>query len=535
MSQYFQLYKTLYKMSQYFPKPYEPFGGNINVTVDLSNYATKDHIKNITHVDTSSFPLKINLTNRKTEVDELDIDKLATVPVDLSKLSYVVKNDVIKKTVYDKLVTKVDNIDTSGFVKNTDYNTKIPEIEGKIPDISGLATKNALNTVEDKIRSISGLVKKTDYNTKITDIENTFNNHNHDKYVVTSEFNTLAANVFNARLAQANLRKKTVFDAKLSSLKRKITANKTKLLLNDNDLSYYRGKQFFDEGSGKENCLVFLPMGKYFKLNSVVGVIDCVLSWRCKGISNESIKPPTTSNNSLTPELNYYATKTRVKFVRSCLKQSKNSYTHVQVVNIYIVYELAASSSHDSDPTIENCLFGAVTLTKNADIEKYKYSGYGIGFDRISSFSFIGYGFGQNVLIFGADMSTSIRIDNKKKDILVLGRGPTQGLESILTAEKMYSINFTVTKNKFCLSLHYNGGNSYLFVNGTEIIKFKTKDSEIVASPLCLVNISEECSADNMKKTGLTGYVYDFSTDYNAITIDDIKDIHNYLMKKKMI
>ena len=94
-------------MSQYFPKPYEPFGGDINVTVDLSNYATKDDIKNITHVDTSSFALKTNLANLKTEVDKLDIDKLATVPVDLSNLSNVVKNDVVKKTVCDKLVAKV--------------------------------------------------------------------------------------------------------------------------------------------------------------------------------------------------------------------------------------------------------------------------------------------------------------------------------------------------------------------------------------------------------------------------------------------
>ena len=126
-------------------------------------------------------------------------------------------------------------------------------------------------------------------------------------------------------------------------------------------------------------------------------------------------------------------------------------FTHKKVVNIYIVYELGASSSHDSDPTIKNCLFGAVTLNKNADIAKYKYSGYGIGFDRRSSFSFPGGRFGQNVLILGADMSASIHIDNKKNNILVvLGRGPTQGLESTLTAEKMYSINFTVTKKKFC-------------------------------------------------------------------------------------
>ena len=100
-------------------------------------------------------------------------------------------------------------------------------------------------------------------------------------------------------------------------------------------------------------------------------------------------------------------------------------------------------------------------------------------------------------------MSSSAHISNNKKDILILGKGPTQGLEHTLTAEKMYSINFTVTKKKLCLSLHYNGANSYLFVNGTEIYKFKAKDSEIVASPLCLGNISKDWSADNMKKQDL--------------------------------
>ena len=132
-------------------------------------------------------------------------------------------------------------------------------------------------------------------------------------------------------------------------------------------------------------------------------------------------------------------------------------------------------------------------------------------------------------------MSSSIHIDNKKRDILILGRGPAQGLESTLTAEKMYSINFTVTKKKLCLSLHYNGENSYSFVNGTENCKFKAKYSEILASPFCLGKISKDWSTDNMEKTGLTGYVYDFSADYNAVTVDDIKDIHNYLIKNNIV
>ena len=132
-------------------------------------------------------------------------------------------------------------------------------------------------------------------------------------------------------------------------------------------------------------------------------------------------------------------------------------------------------------------------------------------------------------------MSSSPHIDNKKKDILVVGKGPTQGLEHIWTAEKIYSTNFIVTKKKFCLSLHYNGANSYLFVNGTEIYKFKGKDSEIVASPLCLGNISKDWPVDNMKRTGFTGYVYDFSVDYETIEVNGIKDIHNYLMEKNDI
>ena len=131
-------------------------------------------------------------------------------------------------------------------------------------------------------------------------------------------------------------------------------------------------------------------------------------------------------------------------------------------------------------------------MSKNADIDKYKYSGYGIGFNRHGSFSFPGTGLGKNVIIFGVDMSSSTKIDNRKKDILILGKTPTQGLEHTLSAEKMYSINFTEHNKKFCLSLYYNGANSYLFVNGKEIHKFKVKDSEVVATPLCLGNISKD-------------------------------------------
>ena len=168
-------------MSKFFPKLYKTFGRGINIKLDLSNYATKTDIKNISHVDTSSFALKTNLATLKTEVDKLNIDNLVPVPVDLSKLSDVVKNDVVKKTLYDKLVVKANNMDTSGFmlktkydtdkwelenkipsnlVKKADYSSNITEIENKIPDVINLATKTALTTEENKIPSVTNLVKK---------------------------------------------------------------------------------------------------------------------------------------------------------------------------------------------------------------------------------------------------------------------------------------------------------------------------------------------------------------------------------------
>ena len=132
-------------------------------------------------------------------------------------------------------------------------------------------------------------------------------------------------------------------------------------------------------------------------------------------------------------------------------------------------------------------------------------------------------------------MSSSAHIDNKKKDILALGIGPTQGLEHTLSAEKMYCINFTFTNKKICLSLHYNGANTYLFVNSTEIYKFKAKDSNIIAAPLCLGNISKDWSLDNMDRTGFNGYLHNFSVDYDDTDVDGIKDIRQYLMKKNNI
>ena len=300
------------------------------------------------------------------------------------------------------------------------------------------------------------MVKKNRLWHKVTKIENKLNNHNHGRYITTPEFNTLAADVFNSRLVQANLVSKTIFDDTVSRLDSEIAENKTK---NDsinnkikevikNLLFVSWGIIFFGGRDGSQACLTFQPLHRYVK---IIANIKYSSEWKSKGFSDESIKPPSTSDKSLTPLIDYYGYNIRVKFNGSILRQPKVSYTHEKIVNIYIVYELAGSSSHSDDRTLKNCLFG--TLTKNADIDKYGYSGYGIGFDRKSSFSFPAGGFGQNVLIFGADMNSSAHIDNKKKDILVLGKWPTQGLEHTLTAEKIYSTNFFCYKKAILLKL----------------------------------------------------------------------------------
>ena len=183
----------------------------------------------------------------------------------------------------------------------------------------------------------------------------------------------------------------------MSRLNRKITANKSKHLLVENELKklkafdsgYFIAKSHFEE-DGTQNYLVFQPMYRYFKRIAGVGNGNYIYYWQSKGLSDEKINSIKTPNHSITPNLDYYGTKTRVEFNGSCLKQDKVTFNHGKVVNIYIVYEISKSINISDYPTLENCLFGANTLAKNADINKYKYSEYEIRFDRHGNFSFPG-------------------------------------------------------------------------------------------------------------------------------------------------
>ena len=215
-------------------------------------------------------------------------------------------------------------------------------------------------------------------------------------------------------------------------------------------------------------------------------------------------------------------------------------------INIYCVYELdPIDSSRDTSFTIQNSLFGAMQITKNAtDSDKNNYKVYGICFDERSQFGhtvtedgITHTSNGRNVLIFGVDMSFSAHATNRTNHTYVMGDGLTQGIhDTTLYAEKKYFRNFTENFSKFVLSLHYNGDEIYLFVNGRQELKFKAKTDQLVKEKLCIGNLSDQWTASESEKTGLYGNIYDFVVDYEKILfVKTIYDIHRYLMIKHNI
>ena len=210
-------------------------------------------------------------------------------------------------------------------------------------------------------------------------------------------------------------------------------------------------------------------------------------------------------------------------------------------INIYCFYKLGPlASSRDTSFTIQNILFGAMQITKNAtDNSKNNYKGYGICFDERSHFSHTitedgraHTANGKNVLIFGADMSFSTHATNRTHHIYLMGDGLMQGInDTTLYVEKNYWRNFTDPRKKFIISLHYNGDESYFFVNGRQELKFKAKTDQLVKEKLCIGNLSDQWTTSESEKTGLYGNIYDFAVDYEQIVgVKTIYDMHRYLM-----
>ena len=550
-------------MSQYFP-PYNNCSENIKVELDLSNYATKNDIKDITHVDTSSYALKTNLAALKTEVDKIDTDKLKIVPDDLAKLINVVKNDVVKKTTYNSLKNKVDAIDTSKFVSRTKFATdtnapddKIDKVEKKIPDISGLATKSSVtrliteqedytDKVKKKIPDISGLASKTE----LTAVEN--------KIPDVSALATASAltAVENKIPDITSLITKTDFDAKLENISDRVTNNKSKdLLLNElkklKALVGSSAKIKLDEVQ-KENSFnrgfFYYPQQSYLvyesKMDSFNFTSKKISKWKSTGIfifSDDSSMKGIEDTKTKLPELkndgrmHVYVQGNHFQQNNVIIPNNNN------VINIYVVYKLdPISSTRNTYYTIQNALFGAMKITKNTDSSKNTYTGYGLCFDEGGEFghtvrqgNFDRTTNAKNVIIFGVDMSSSIHATNRANNIYVMGKYFIQGINgTTIYVEKLFHNNFTEFEVKFGLSLHYNGDNSYLFANGRQELKFKAKDDLIINERLCLGNLSSEWTTSE-SESGVYRNIYGFVVDYKAInSVKPIYDMHRYLMTK---
>ena len=428
------------------------------------------------------------------------------MPDDLAKLSNLVKIDVVKKTEYFSLKTKIDNIDTSNFVSRnkyekdgSDFEDKLTKIENEIPDITNLATKssitsllptstvnskiteieNKITSVDNKIPSISGLATKTE----LTNVENEIPDSN--GFVKKSDYATEITSVKNHYVTN------TALDSRINSLKKNRIADEVKKVddkteKNASDILGFesRLKQKEDivyEGQREnsftmefyyylqQSYLIYESKDYSFKKDSnnkltawkSTGIDNLSVNSDLKAISDATLLLPNLKNNGILS----------VKFDGNYFVQNKVLHSNSNnVVNIYVVYELnPISFSRNTDFTIQN-----------ADTSKNKYEEYGIFFDEVGTFTSGNITNGRNVLIFDADMSFSSHFTNKANNIYVLGKDFVRINDTTLYAEKIYKTNFTGPNKKIVLSLHYNFSNSYLFVNGTQELKFKSKADQIL-------------------------------------------------------
>ena len=580
-------------MTQYYP-PYRN-SNNIKLKLDLVNYATKTDLKNITHVDVSSFASKTNLAALKTEVDKIDTDKLKTTPADLAKLTNAIENYVVKKTDYNAKVTSIEAqiagltkntvddladitrlkaIDTNSFVTRTkfsaDTNTlddKIDGAEKKNADISGLATKTSLNHY----------LKTSTFNSKVTEVENKIKDTDIIAKSAATKANTIRSNLTSyAKKADVamditTIKNDYVTNASLSSqlndlksqhIATQVTDIDNKTKKNANDILALENKltQKEDTINGNErglsfNRAFFLYTDRSFlKYECKAGSFGFALNsknvseWKSTGIYNHVNNSSMTAFANTKTNLPNFNNDGRINVHLSGNHFQQNSKilpNIINAINIYCVYKLdPIASTRDTSYTIQNALFGAVQITKNAtDYDKSNYKGCGICFDERSQFSHtITDGRthttnGRNVLIFGAGMSFSTHATNRANHIYLMGDGLTQGInDTTLYVEKNYWRNFTDPGKKFVLSLHYNDNDSYLFVNGRQELKFKCKTDQLIKEKMCLGNLSNQWTTSESEKTGLYGNIYDFVVDFEQILgVNPIYDMHRYLMIKHNI
>ena len=416
--------------SKYYP-PYKISSNNIKVELDLTNYGTKIDLKNITHTDVSSFPSKTNLAALKTEVDKIDADKLKTVPVDLAKLTNAVENDLVKKTDYNTKVTSIESqiagvtkntldnlgnitklkaVDTSNFVFKTklasDVTTlenKIDTVDKKVPDISGLGTKTSLTsflqiaTFNSKVTEVENKIKTADIiaksaNTKANTIRGDLTG-----YAKKSDVATDITAIKNYYITNASLTSH-LNDLKSQHIATDVTTIDNKTKINASDILALENKlqQKEDTTNGNERGLSF-NRSFFFYMDQSYLVYDCkmgsfnftagkISTWKSTGIfnyyGNSNMNAVGDTNGNL-PDLkndgrmHVYLSSNHFKQNKAIIANNDN------VINIYCVYEIQPiASSRDTTFTIQNALFRASQITKNADTSKYNYKGYGICFDE---------------------------------------------------------------------------------------------------------------------------------------------------------
>ena len=280
-------------------------------------------------------------------------------------------------------------------------------------------------------------------------------------------------------------------------------------VINDLEIqaSFFRGSYYFNQ----QSYLIYEPKTFSFKQT-----YNGITHWKSTGIDNYSLKTDLRGVGNIS---GYYpkvsgGAKMSVKFSGIYAKENKSVYPVKSVVNIYIVYSLdPISNMRNTDFTAQNCLFGAVKLTKDVNTSNYQYKGYGMCFDEGSEFSIGNIVKGRNVIIFGCDMSFSSHSTNKTNNIYVLGKDFIQRINgTTIYAEKIYKQTFREPNKKFVLSLHYSGNNSYLFINVVQELKFKIQSftNDMKSEVFCIGNILSDLSSTNSTKTGLYGNVYNF-------------------------
>ena len=510
-------------MTTYYP-PYKSSSNNVKVELDLTNYATKTDLKNINHIDVSSFASKTNLAALKTEVDKIDTDKLKTAPTDLAKLTNAIENDVVKKTDYNTKVTSieaqiagltkntVDNLaditklkatDTNSFVTRTKFSAdtnalddKIDNVEKKIPDISGLATKTSLNsylqtsTFNSKVTEVESKIKDADIiaksaNTKVNTIRS-----NLTSYATKPDVATDITVIKNDYVTNASLSSQ-LNDLKSQHIATEVTGIDNKTKKNASDILELENKLKLKEDTINENerglsfnrGFFFYTDRSYLKYECKIGSFGFGLTskdvseWKSTGIYNYSSDSNMNAVENAKSNLPNLKNDGRMHVHLSGNHFQQNVVgipNNGNAINIYCVYKLdPIASSRDTSFTIQNALFGAMQITKNAtDNSKNNYKGYGICFDERSQFGHTitedGRAHttnGRNVLIFGVDMSFSAHATNRANHIYLMGDGLTQGInDTTLYVEKSYWRTFTDPGKKFILSLHYNGDKSYFLL-----------------------------------------------------------------------